>query len=103
MRLNRSEPEKGEPMMRNLAKAALLRVLVPSLVMISQAEADDTPVAIISDQIRKQGYPCDEPRQAERDQQASRPNEAVWILRCGNVAYRVTLVPDMAARVELVK
>jgi len=62
--------------------------------------AGDTPVNIISDQIRRQGYACDEPRQAERDREASRPNLTVWILRCGNATYRVTLIPDMAARVE---
>jgi hypothetical protein len=75
----------------------------PCLITISQAAAPDTPVNIISDHIRRQGYSCDEPRQAQHDQQASRPNEAVWVLRCGNAAYRVTLIPDMAARVELVK
>jgi hypothetical protein len=74
------------------AKACGLRV--------AQAPAGDTPVNIISDQIRRQGFACDEPRQAERDQRASRPNETVWILRCGNATYRVTLVPDMAAHVE---
>ena len=67
---------------------------------LSQAQTVDTPVAIISDQIRRQGYACDEPRQAERDRKASRPNLTVWVLRCGNATYRVTLVPDMAARVE---
>jgi len=70
------------------------------LIAISQA---GDAANIISDQIRRQGYPCDEPRQAERDRQASRPNEMVWVLRCANAAYRVTLIPDMAARVELLK
>jgi hypothetical protein len=70
-------------------------------VTVSQAAPPiDTPAAIISDHIRRQGYTCEEPRAAERDQPASRPNETVWILRCGNATYRVTLVPDMAARVE---
>jgi hypothetical protein len=67
---------------------------------VAQALPSETPVNIISDQIRRQGFACDEPRQAERDPQASRPNETVWILRCGNATYRVTLIPDMAARVE---
>ena len=67
---------------------------------VAQALPSETPVNIISDQIRRQGFACDEPRQAERDRQASRPNETVWILRCGNATYRVTLIPDMAARVE---
>ena len=71
--------------------------------VMSQATGGDTPVGIISDHIRRQGYACEEPRHAERDQPASRPNETVWILRCGDVTYRVTLIPDMAARVERLK
>src|SRR5262245_59931209 len=70
---------------------------------VSQAAGGDTPVGIISDQIRRQGYACDEPRQAERDREASRPNQTVWVLTCGNATYRVTLIPDMAARVERLK
>jgi hypothetical protein len=76
------------------------RVCGPTL---SQAQVVPTPVEIISDHIRRQGYACDEPREAERDRAASRPNETVWILRCGNATYRVTLIPDMAARVERLK
>jgi hypothetical protein len=75
----------------------------PCSIRVGQATAVDTPVAIISDQIRRQGYACDEPRKAERDRAASRPNETVWILTCGNATYRVTLVPDMAAHVERLK
>ena len=89
-------------MVRRYAKPVLVWVFAPCL-LISQAEGADTPASIIADQIRRQGYPCEEPRQAERDRQASRPNETVWMLRCGNAAYRVTLIPDMAARVELAK
>ena len=61
-------------MARKCAKTALLVAFTPCLVMISHAEAADTPVSIISDHIRRQGYPCDEPRQAEHDRQASKPN-----------------------------
>jgi hypothetical protein len=70
---------------------------------LAQTTEVDTPVEIISDQIRRQGYACDEPRQAARDRQASRPNETVWILHCDTITYRVILVPDMAARVERVE
>jgi hypothetical protein len=70
---------------------------------VSQALPSETSANIVSDQIRRQGYACDEPRQAERDREASRPNLTVWILTCGNATYRVTLIPDMAARVERLK
>jgi hypothetical protein len=73
------------------------------LAAVSPSAAQDTPANIISDQIRRQGFACEEPRHAERDEQASRPNGAVWTLSCGNAKYRVTLIPDMAANVELIK
>lgn len=65
--------------------------------------AQETPANIIAAHVRQQGYPCEAPRQAERNAQASRPNEAVWTLVCENATYRVTLVPDMAARIEVRK
>jgi hypothetical protein len=77
--------------------------LVLCLAPASQSAAQDTPANIIADQIGRQGFPCEEPHQAEHDKQASRPNEAVWTLRCKNATYRVTLIPDMAAHVELIK
>lgn len=63
--------------------------------------AQETPVSIIAAQVRQQGYACNEPRRAERNAQASKPNEAVWTLVCENATYRVTLVPNMAARIAL--
>jgi len=64
------------------------------------ASAQEDPTKIVADQIRSQGYKCDSPRGATRDAQASRPDEQVWLLQCGNGSYRVRLVPDMAAKVE---
>lgn len=63
--------------------------------------AQETPVGIIAVHVRQQGYTCNEPRKAERDMRASKPNEAVWMLVCENATYRVTLVPNMAARIAL--
>ena len=77
--------------------------LLACCAAIAQPAAQDTPVDIISDHISRQGFTCDEPRQAKRDEQASTPNGAVWILYCANAAYRVTLIPDMAAHVELIR
>ena len=62
--------------------------------------AQQTPADGISAQIRAQGYRCDVPVSAERDPALSRPDEAVWILKCQNATYRVRLIPDIAARVE---
>ena len=92
--------ERRRTVRRGLAVVAMLG---SGLLASGHATAQDTPANIISDQIRRQGFPCDEPRQAKRDEEASKPNGAVWIMRCANTAYRVTLIPDMAAKVELIK
>lgn len=57
---------------------------------------------IVAAQLRAQGYACDNPQSATRDNQASRPNETVWTVVCSNASYRATLVPNMAARVETI-
>jgi hypothetical protein len=64
------------------------------------AAAQQTPKEELAAQIRDQGYQCDDPQSAERDEKASRPDEAVWILTCEGATYRVRLDPDMAAKVE---
>jgi hypothetical protein len=66
----------------------------------ASASAQEDPTNIVADQIRAQGYKCDSPQSAKRDAQASKPDEAVWILQCESGSYRVRLIPDMAATVE---
>ena len=63
---------------------------------------DETPKDIIAAHIRMQGFACDKPVSAEQDRGHSRPNEAVWLLKCEDRSYRVRLVPDMAADVRTV-
>jgi hypothetical protein len=66
----------------------------------ASASAQENPTNIVADQIRAQGYKCESPQSAKRDAQASKPDEAVWILQCESGSYRVRLDPDMAATVE---
>ena len=66
----------------------------------ASASAQEDPTNIVADQIRAQGYKCESPQSAKRDPQASRPDEAVWVLQCESGSYRVRLIPDMAATVE---
>lgn len=63
------------------------------------AETQDALAA----QIRTQGFACDKALRAVRDKKRSRPDHAVWVLRCGNATYRVSRAPDMAAKVEPVR
>jgi hypothetical protein len=64
------------------------------------AEDFEDPKDDIAAQIRRQGYTCEQPQSATRDNQASKPDEAVWLLQCEDASYRVRLMPDMAALVE---
>jgi hypothetical protein len=58
------------------------------------------PAGTLAAQVRLQGNRCDEPLSATRDDALSKPNEAVWVLKCGNASYRLRVVPNMAAKVE---
>jgi hypothetical protein len=69
---------------------------------VAEGEAQEGPEEIIAAQIRSQGYACDSPQGAEQDVAASAANKAVWMLRCQNASYRVTLIPSLAAEVEKV-
>jgi len=66
----------------------------------SQNATTVTPSEVLADQLRSQGYRCDRALGSEQDAGSSKPNEAVWVLKCTNGSYRMRLVPDMAARVE---
>ena len=58
------------------------------------------PAETIAAQVRLQGHRCDEPLSATRDTALSKPNEAVWVLKCANASHRLSVIPNMAAKVE---
>lgn len=62
--------------------------------------ADEPTRDLLASQIRDQGFTCDKPKGAQREVKESRPNETVWILTCEHDTYRMTVIPDMAAKVE---
>ncbi len=61
--------------------------------------ASEQPANVLAAQIRLQGFACDKPLGAKQDVKRSRPDHAVWVLRCSNATYRVSRFPDMAATV----
>jgi hypothetical protein len=63
----------------------------------------ETPQDMLAAQIRSQGMSCDTPKSAVIDKRRSKPDHEVWTLACGNATYRVSRVPDMAAKVERLK
>ncbi|MBR0826051.1 hypothetical protein JQ596_10920 [Bradyrhizobium manausense] len=66
----------------------------------AQQVAAETPQQMLSAQIRMQGFICEKPLGATRDKKRSRPDRAVWVLKCSNATYRISRAPDMAAKVE---
>ena len=74
--------------------AVLLRFALPL-----SAAAQDTDLSIVADQVRSQGFACDNPTAAARIVDASLPDQQVYKLSCDGVSYRVHLIPDMAAEV----
>jgi len=61
--------------------------------------AQDDVTAIVADQVRSQGFPCDNASSAQRVEAESSPNMTVYLLKCDGATYRVVLVPDQAAQV----
>ncbi|MBN9291860.1 MAG: hypothetical protein J0H36_12310 [Hyphomicrobium denitrificans] len=61
---------------------------------------DEPTPDLLASQARDQGFACSQAKSAEREVKASRPNEAVWILKCENDTYRMIVIPDMAAKIE---
>lgn len=86
--------------MRPTLTVSLALTLAAAAAFAVTAAAQQTPKEDIAAQIRDQGYQCDDPQSAERDEKASKPDEAVWVLTCEGASYRVRLIPDMAADVE---
>lgn len=80
--------------------ASFTTTTAPAVAQTGSGATEDAAANIVATQIRAQGYACDEPSNAKRDQEASKPDETAWILTCRNATYRVRLVPDMAAQVE---
>ncbi len=65
--------------------------------------AEETPQSVLAAQIRTQGFACDKALGAIRDRRRSKPDHAVWVLKCSNATYRVSRAPDMAAKVETLR
>ncbi len=60
----------------------------------------EPPMDLLASQIRDQGFACNKAENAKLEEGQSKPNETVWILKCENDSYRMTVVPNMAAKVE---
>lgn len=83
------------------ARSAVARLsIVAALAGAPSPSRLQTPADDVAAQVRSQGYQCDTPVSATRDVELSRPDSAVWVLKCANGSYRVRLDPGMGAAVD---
>ena len=87
-------------------------MMIIQLILVGQAIStfgaaaaeQNTPEQIVGVEVRRQGYDCENPRQAQRDSTRSTPNETVWELTCDEGIYRVTLKPNLGtANVDILR
>ena len=55
---------------------------------------------IVATTVRSQGYPCEQPERAARDEAASLPDQAAWVLECANARYWVRYDNDVPAEIR---
>jgi len=70
---------------------------------IAFGQEESVEKTILADQVRSQGYACNNPISAERIEAESRPEEPVYLLNCDNATYHLRLVPDQAAKVTQIE
>jgi hypothetical protein len=92
--------------MKTKIAAPALFLLVEVLGAIAQlkptaafAASSEKAPEIIAAQVRRQGIACTTPRGSVLESKNSTPHETVWILRCDEASYRVTLIPHLGARI----
>jgi hypothetical protein len=80
---------------------------VAALLALPGARAQDTaPVVeesakdIVATTVRAQGHPCEQPKRAVRDEAASAPDQAAWILECANATYWIRYDNDLPAEIR---
>ncbi len=81
----------------------LLAAMMSFAAAAALAQDQDAVVAIVADQVRSQGFACENPSAAERLEAESKPDEPVYLLKCKDAEYRVHIIPDQAAEVTKVK
>ena len=86
--------------LRNVLLSASFAVLAFSIPAQAQKAQVEAPQAELAAQVRIQGFVCDKALGATRDKKRSKPDYAVWVLKCSNAVYRVSRAPDMLAKIE---
>ena len=73
------------------------------LGLTRSAAAQEMAAETLAAHVRIQGHRCSKAISADRDAEQSRPDAAVWIVKCTEGAYRVQLMPHQAAKIESIE
>ena len=84
--------------LRTASILAAFAILASAVSAHAQGPQDE-----LAAQVRIQGFVCDKAQGAIRDKKRSRPDHAVWVLKCSNAVYRVSRAPDLAAKIEVLR
>jgi hypothetical protein len=68
----------------------------------SVAQAQETDLNIVADQVRSQGFRCNA-ISVEQVAAESSPGSNVYVLKCDGVTYRVRIIPDEASQITELK
>ena len=82
---------------------ALAIVAAFSTAAHAQSAKVQTAQDDLAAQVRIQGFACDKAQGAIRDKKRSKPDYAVWVLKCSNAVYRVSRAPDLAAKIQVLR
>lgn len=93
----------GSSWISSIMTGVLTWIFLASLAATTAAQDQSDATAIVADQVRRQGFPCDEPSTAERIADESSPNQTVYLLKCKATTFRVVLIPDQAAVVTKIE
>jgi hypothetical protein len=78
-------------------------VLANSLVTSCLADDLESVETIVSSVVRREGYRCDKPIYASKDEADSVPEEMAWFLKCKNATYKVKLLPHYLSEIEIIE
>lgn len=78
-------------------------VLAYSLVTSCLADDLESAETIVSSVVRREGYRCDKPIHAFKDEADSVPEEMAWFLKCKNATYKVKFLPHYLSEIEIIE
>ena len=81
----------------------IMTVLIATETLPVCAQQESEEIRVIADQLRSQGYACNNPSSAVRMAAESTPGEPTYLVTCENATYQVQLTPDQAAHVVQIK